>query len=126
MDIPSTQDFLLDMYPIRVYFAKNKNWQCKGDSMEHKTSHKDNLNALKRINGQVTGVQRMIEDEKYCIDIVIQIHAAIHALHRVSDKIFIKHIEHCVKDTFLNKSEKKRAEKIDELIKVIKSLHKLT
>lgn len=94
--------------------------------MEHKTSHKDNLNALKRINGQVTGVQRMIEDEKYCIDIVIQIHAAIHALHRVSDKIFIKHIEHCVKDTFLNKSEKKRAEKIDELIKVIKSLHKLT
>ncbi len=94
--------------------------------MKHKTSHKENLNALKRINGQVKGVQRMIEDEKYCIDIVIQIHAAIHALHRVSDKIFIKHIEHCVKDAFLSKSDKKKTEKIDEMMKVIKSLHKLS
>ena len=94
--------------------------------MKYKTNHKENLNALKRINGQVMGVQRMIEDEKYCIDIVIQIHAAIHALYRVSDKIFIKHIEHCVKDAFLSKSDKKKTEKIDEMMKVIKSLHKLS
>ena len=94
--------------------------------MEHKTSHKKNLNALKRINGQVSGVQRMIEEEKYCIDIVIQIHAAIHALHRVGDNIFMKHIEHCVKDAFLSKSKNRQAEKMDEMMSVIKTLHKLT
>ncbi len=93
--------------------------------MEHKTNHKENINALKRINGQVKGIQRMVEDNKYCIDIIIQIHAAIHALHRVSDKIFLKHIEHCVKDAFLSKSKQKKAEKIDEIMKVIKNLHKL-
>ena len=93
---------------------------------QHKTSHKENLNALKRINGQVNGVQRMIEDEKYCIDIIIQIHAAIHALHRVGDKIFVKHIDHCVRDAFVSKSKKKTEEKIDELMKVIKNLHKLS
>ncbi len=94
--------------------------------MTHKTGHKENLNALKRISGQVNGVQRMIEDEKYCIDIIIQIHAAIHALHRVADRIFIKHIDHCVRDAFAGKSKKKTEEKIDELMKVIKNLYKLS
>ena len=94
--------------------------------MKHKTAHNENLNALKRINGQVNGVQRMIGDGKYCIDIIIQIHAAIHALHRVSDKIFIKHIEHCVKDAFLGKSKSEKMKKVDEMMKVIKNLHKLS
>ncbi|NQT23565.1 MAG: metal-sensitive transcriptional regulator [Candidatus Omnitrophica bacterium] len=94
--------------------------------MKYKTTHKENLNALRRINGQVEGVQRMIEDSKYCIDVIIQIHAAIHALHRVADKIFIKHIESCVKDAFLGKSNREKTKKINELIKVIKDLHKLT
>jgi len=89
-------------------------------------SPKENLNALKRINGQVKGIQRMIEDEKYCIDVIIQVHAAIHALHRVGDKIFIKHIEHCVKDAFLGKSKKEKMKKINEMMKVIKNLHKLS
>ena len=94
--------------------------------MKHKTTHRENLNALRRINGQVQGVQRMIEDEKYCIDVIIQIYAAIHALHRVGDKIFIKHIGHCVKDAFLGKSKKEKIKKIDEIMKVINKLHKLS
>ncbi len=68
----------------------------------------------------------MIEDEKYCIDVIIQIHAAIHALHRVGDKIFVKHIEHCVKDAFLGKSKMEKMKKIDEMTRVIKNLHKLS
>ncbi|MBL7071747.1 MAG: metal-sensitive transcriptional regulator [Candidatus Omnitrophica bacterium] len=93
--------------------------------MKRKTTHVENLNALRRINGQVTGIQRMIEDEKYCIDVIIQIHAAIHALYRVSDKIFIKHIKHCVKDAFLGRSKKEKIKKIDEITRVIKNSHKL-
>lgn len=92
--------------------------------MKHKTSHKENLNALKRINGQVEGIQRMIEDERYCVDIIIQVHAAIHALYRVGDKIFAKHLEHCVKDVFTGKSKREISEKIDEIMKVMKNMHK--
>lgn len=92
--------------------------------MKHKTSHKENLNALKRINGQVEGIQRMIEDERYCIDIIIQVHAAIHALYRVGDKIFAKHLEHCVKDVLTGKSKREISEKIDEIMKVMKNMHK--
>lgn len=92
--------------------------------MKHKTSHKENLNALKRINGQVEGIQRMIEDERYCIDIIIQVHAAIHALYRVGDKIFVKHLEHCVKDVLTGKSKREISEKIDEIMKVMKNMHK--
>lgn len=93
--------------------------------MKYKTTHKENLAALSRAAGQVKGVQKMVEDEKYCIDIIIQVHAAIHALHRVSEKILAKHLEHCVKDVFKGKSEKEKMEKIDEVIKVVKKLHKL-
>ena len=93
--------------------------------MKHKTTHEENLNALRRISGQVEGVQQMIQDGKYCIDVIIQIHAAIGALRGVADKIFIKHIEHCVKDAFLGKSSREKTQKIDELMKVLKSSHKL-
>ena len=93
--------------------------------MEHKTTHKEHLAALRRIEGQVKGIQRMVEDEKYCIDIVIQIHAAINALYRVAEKIFARHIEHCVVDAFKGKSEREKIQKIDEVMEIIKRLHKL-
>ena len=94
--------------------------------MEHKTAHKENLMALKRAAGQVRGIQKMIEDKKYCIDIIIQIHAVIHALYRVGEKIFAKHLEHCVKDAFMGKSKKAKSDKINEVIEVMKKLHKLS
>jgi DNA-binding FrmR family transcriptional regulator len=93
--------------------------------MKHKTIHKENLPALRRIEGQVKGVQRMIEDEKYCIDIITQLHAAIQAMYRVGENIFAKHIDGCVKDTFYCRSDKEKKEKINEITKVIKRLHKL-
>ncbi|MFH1995569.1 MAG: metal-sensitive transcriptional regulator [Candidatus Omnitrophota bacterium] len=93
--------------------------------MKHITTHKENLIALRRIEGQVKGVQRMVKEEKYCIDITIQIHAAIHALYRVSKRVLSKHIEHCVQDAFTGKSKKAKIEKINEILEVIKKLHKL-
>jgi DNA-binding FrmR family transcriptional regulator len=97
-----------------------------GGSMKGKgTTHKENLTALKRIEGQVKGIQRMIEEEKYCVDIVNQVHAAIQAMHRVSEKIFQAHLEHCVIDALKNKSEKEKSIKIDEVMKIIRRIHKL-
>lgn len=91
----------------------------------HKTTHEENLVALRRIEGQIKGIQKMIEEGKYCIDILTQIHASIHALYRVAEKIFIKHIENCVVEAFQGKSEKEKLQKIDEILKVLTKMHKL-
>jgi DNA-binding FrmR family transcriptional regulator len=93
--------------------------------MMHKTAHSENLIALRRIEGQIKGVQKMIEERKYCVDIVIQIQAAINALYRVAEKIFIKHIEHCVVDALKGKSEKEKMDKLNEVMAIIKRFRRL-
>jgi len=93
--------------------------------MPHKTTHTANLIALRRIEGQIKGIQRMIEEKKYCIDIVNQVHASVNALRRVAEKILAKHMEHCVVDAIKGKSEQQKKEKIDEIMEVIKRLQKL-
>ena len=55
--------------------------------MKQNPDHKDNLVALRRIEGQVRGVQKMVEERKYCIDILNQIYAIKGALGRVEEKI---------------------------------------
>ena len=91
-----------------------------------KTTHRENLSSLRRIRGQVKGIETMIEKEKYCIDIIIQIHAAVHALYRVGEKVLAKHLEYCVTEAFMKSRKKEKAEKIKEIMKVIKSLHDLS
>ncbi|MHC4525580.1 MAG: metal-sensitive transcriptional regulator [Planctomycetota bacterium] len=56
--------------------------------------HSDNSVALRRIEGQVRGVQRMVEEKKYCVDILTQISAIKGALARVEENILRKHLQH--------------------------------
>jgi len=93
--------------------------------MPHKVTHTANLIALRRIEGQIKGIQRMIEEKKYCVDIVNQVHASINALRRVAEKILAKHMEHCVADAIKGESEQQKKEKIDEIMEVIRRLQKL-
>lgn len=78
----------------------------------HENSNEALLNRLKRIEGQVKGIQRMIEDGKYCGDILIQIAAAKAALGKVGGIVLEKHSKKCIK----NAVEENKEEKIDELI----------
>ena len=87
--------------------------------MKKNPSHEDNLVALRRIEGQVRGVQRMIEDRKYCIDILNQIYAIRGALGRVEEKILEKHFQHCVTEAVTGSSEKEKKQKLDEILNVI-------
>ena len=89
------------------------------------TTHGKELVALRRIEGQVRGLQKMIGEKKYCVDIIIQVHAAINALHRVADKIFGRHLEHCVTDALHGKSDLEKREKIEEIVDLVKRIHKL-
>ena len=87
--------------------------------MKKHPSHADNLVALRRIEGQVRGVHKMIEDRKYCIDILTQTHAIKGALSRIEEKILEKHFRHCVTDAVKGASEKEKEQKLDEILKLI-------
>ncbi len=84
--------------------------------MKKITTHENQLEYLKKIEGQVKGIQRMIEDKRYCVDILTQVHSVIGALYRVENEIFRKHTEGCVVSALTGRSEKEKREKIDELI----------
>lgn len=88
-------------------------------NMMSNPSHQDNLVALRRIEGQVRGVQRMIEDRKYCIDILNQIYAVKGALSRVEGRILRRHFQHCVTEALRGDSEKEKQEKMDEILRLI-------
>lgn len=62
---------------------------------DHKESH---LRRLRRIEGQVRGLQRMIENDEYCIDVLTQISAATRALQAVSLGLLDEHLKHCVSE----------------------------
>jgi len=79
--------------------------------------HEDNLLALRRIEGQVRGIQRMIEDRQYCIDILNQIYAVKGALAKVEEKILERHFRHCVTQAVKGSSERQKQEKLDEILK---------
>jgi DNA-binding FrmR family transcriptional regulator len=76
------------------------------------------LGRLRRIVGQIQGVQRMVEEEKYCVDILLQISAVQGALEQVSKILMTRHIESCVQDSLRAGSERERSQKIDELVRV--------
>lgn len=87
--------------------------------MKQLTTHEGQLVFLKRIEGQIRGVQKMIEQKRYCVDILTQLHSIVGAIFRVEDKIFQKHIEGCVAKALRGKSEIKKREKIDEVVKLV-------
>ncbi|MEN3952643.1 metal-sensitive transcriptional regulator [Iodidimonas sp. SYSU 1G8] len=61
-------------------------------------SHQDTIPRLKRVEGQVRGIIRMIEEERYCMDILIQVQAVKAALAKVEAEVLRQHAGHCVED----------------------------
>lgn len=85
----------------------------------HHGPHGVNQAALQRmrsIEGQIRGVQKMIENERYCMDIVDQISAVRAALAKVSENVLRRHIETCVVDDLRHGSESEQTRVIDELM----------
>ncbi len=76
----------------------------------------DSLLRLKKVEGQIRGIMKMVENEKYCIDIINQITAAEKALEGVSKIIMRRHVESCVATAI---SMGKGREAIDELVETI-------
>ena len=85
-------------------------------------NHKKGLmDRLKRIEGQVRGIQKMIDEDRYCIDIIIQINAINAALKQVSFQLLENHTSHCVLDA-IDSGEGDAA--VKELLTVMKQISK--
>ncbi len=84
-----------------------------------KSSKPSCLKRLSRIEGQVRGLSRMIEEDRYCIDIITQIAAARAALRRVEEEILRDHVAHCVAHAIENGNAAEQKQKIMEIMDVL-------
>jgi DNA-binding FrmR family transcriptional regulator len=77
------------------------------------------LNRLSRIEGQVRGVTRMVEDGRYCIDVLTQLRAVRAALVRVEGEMLKSHLGHCIEDAIVSGNRDEQRKKASELIELL-------
>lgn len=77
------------------------------------------LKRLSKIEGQVRGISRMVEDDRYCIDIITQIAAVRAALRRVEEAVLSDHVSHCVAHAIASGDADEQRKKVAELMEVL-------
>lgn len=87
---------------------------CHSPPAEH-ANHTPEVQRLRRLRGQIDGVERMIEEGRYCMDILQQLKAARSAIHALEASILRSHLNACVKQAFTAKNERAVEEKIQEI-----------
>ena len=87
--------------------------------MMEEATRKSCLARLKRIEGQVRGIARMIDEDRYCIDVVTQVQAARAALQRVEDEVLKDHVESCVEHAIASGDADDQRQKVAELLRVL-------
>ena len=84
------------------------------------TPHKEQLlKRLARIEGQVRGLSRMIDEDRYCIDVLTQLSAVETALEAVAVKVLEEHVQHCVAGALASGDEQQAREKSRELLEAV-------
>ncbi len=86
--------------------------------MKH-AQHTGQLPRLRKIEGQVKGLLRMVEEERYCVDILTQLRAVRAALKRVEEGVLREHVEHCVAQAIRGGDEAEQRTRVDELLQVL-------
>ncbi|NMD38981.1 MAG: metal-sensing transcriptional repressor [Christensenellaceae bacterium] len=89
-----------------------------------KADHKNILHRLKIARGQVDGLIKMVEDDRYCIDISTQLLAVIAALKSINKDVLAAHLHHCVLSSLNANNEKDSEDKINEIAAIIEKLSK--
>lgn len=89
---------------------------CQG---MHNDSKATLMKRLGRIEGQVRGISKMVDEKRYCIDIITQISAVRAALRRVEEEILKDHVAHCVENAIQSGNAKDQRQKVAELMEVL-------
>jgi CsoR family transcriptional regulator, copper-sensing transcriptional repressor len=82
-------------------------------------------NRLRRIEGQVRGLQRMVDEDAYCVDILTQVAAVQTALEQVAVNVLDSHVRHCVADAVAGADEAEADVKLDELMAAVRRFAKV-
>ena len=93
---------------------------CNKKKERTQEEYKSLINRLNRIEGQIRGIKGMVENDAYCIDILIQVSAVNSALNSFNKKLLENHIKTCVTDDII----KGKTETVDELVEVLQKLMK--
>jgi DNA-binding FrmR family transcriptional regulator len=99
--------------------AKSRTTRGPEPGYERARRQDDLVRRLRRIEGQVRGLQKMVEEHRYCVDILTQIEAATAALSRVQDRILESHLNHCVAEALEGEDAGARREKVDEVVTLL-------
>ncbi len=91
---------------------------------EQFTTHQEEIVPLKRIEGQIRGIQKMIEEKRYCIDVLTQLSSIVGAIKRVEENILNRHLRGCVRGSFLKGTRDDKEEKINEVIEILQNFRK--
>ena len=84
-------------------------------------SHSSQISRLNRISGQIEGIKKMIHEQRYCLDILMQITAVRSALKSVEENILERHLNSCVMNAMQSDSEK--CKKVAEIVELFKKTH---
>ena len=85
----------------------------------HDATKKSVAARLRRIEGQVRGVLRMVEQDRYCVDVLTQVSAVRAALHKVEEQILRDHVSNCVAGAFVSGNPVEQRHKVEELVDTI-------
>jgi DNA-binding FrmR family transcriptional regulator len=91
-----------------------------------KAFKKQILNRMNYISGHFGGVKRMVDNEKYCVDVIKQNQAVIAAIKKVNELVLENHLDTCVTEAIKSKNEKERKKKMKELLEIFKNSERLT
>ncbi len=86
----------------------------------HYRSNEKHLPRINRTAGQINGIKKMIEDRRYCVDILTQLKAARSSLYSLEMEILKDHISHCVNETFASNDHNEKTQKIEEILQILK------
>lgn len=87
----------------------------------NKPVYKSEIPRLNRLIGQLNGIKKMIEEERYCPDIVLQLKAVKANIRGLEQKLLQNHIQHCVKNAFESDDESAKEQSIQEIMQMMKN-----
>ncbi len=90
-----------------------------------KHDHKDNIQRLKTIEGHIRGIQRMLENDQYCIDVIRQIQAVQAALNKISARILDGHLNTCLLGAIEGDDPQERTRVLTEITEVFETSNKI-
>lgn len=84
----------------------------------------DLVRRLRRIEGQVRGLQKMVAEGRYCVDVLTQVDAVTAALARFQDQVLESHLNHCVTEALEGQNRRARRDKVDEVVTLLKKFRR--